>query len=94
MVYGNKVFDLEKIVSVSSIYVNWADDESFCQGQLNVSSDGINWTVKKDWSNVTTPSSFALSNLGNLRYIQILKKGCGQSGEAINISAMMVAGTY
>lgn len=91
-VTGDKTFDLGKLVNVKSLSVEWADDYKSCLGLMNVSSDGIKWNTKKEWSHVLSPSSFSLSNLGNIRYIRFSKTTVDCL--SYNISSMRISGTY
>jgi len=80
------MFDLGRVVNVTSATVKLTGAKAVCPGQVRVSSDGSSWTVMKNW---TSLGSFSASNLGNLRYALFNITAC----PSYNV-IMDITGTY
>ena len=89
-----KVFDLGKLVSVNSASVTWTDNQTSCNGSVEVSADGSDWTIKKNMSDIASPASFSSGNLGKIRYIKFLREAVKPNCVSYTVSSLKVSGTY
>jgi hypothetical protein len=89
-----KTFDLGKVVNISSLAFTWTDNTSSCKAEVRTSAlAGSTWTTQKGVTDVASPASFTLTNIGDVRYIKFINVA-GTGCASYNVTSATVTGTY
>jgi hypothetical protein len=81
-----QVFNLDNILDIKSLVVNWTDNKTDCQAQVSVGN------TNSGWKDVSSPGSLSLTNVGNANRITIAAKNAGTKCSGVAVSSVNLTG--